>query len=311
MQTATVSMILEEMNLTALREACKLHNISIEHRNCAPYVAELERIEWDEQKTSKLVEIYKRNKRKEDGVFGSVQIARSSDLSTLGDSEIVSSLKSAPPKKKNDDILAGFQDVVQIGDEIKGTFAGTISRLVIIANEALVERKTIFVPFSIFRKDGYVLIKTSRSKDSRLCREKIMEILELGKLYYAVPEGIRDEGVNADDFNGRARDLIASLEIEEINGVYLRIGGDTKIKSINYKGLGDILEESKIKNDILNGALIVGVKGLIRHGDPLIDFSLKWWWLPSIFLSSEEVSQEVIDEIILKISKSYMTNLVR
>jgi len=311
-QIASIKTILEEMDKTALRETCLFRNMQEEHRNTAPYVAALERLDWSEDQKKRLIEILKSNKKRDEGVFRSAQVVKSDDLAGLSDEEIISALKSSPPKKTREgEILAGFQDIVKFNNEIKGTFVGMNSRLVIINDEALLENKIIFVPFSISRHENNILIKTSRQNDSRICREKLQEILDLEKLYYASPEGLREGGTNADEHNACAKGFIDSLNIEEINGVYLRIGGDTKIKSINYRGQGDILAESKIKDDIENGALIVGVKGLIRNGEILIDFSINWWWLPLIKVSSDEISPEVADEVVVKIAKSYSEHILK
>lgn len=311
MNLATPQQILKEMNLTFLKEAARLQNVELDAKTCAPYVAILERKSWNNDQLIKLIEILKRS-RKNYETYSPAQIVKSDDLPAMSSQEILDNLKSSPPQKtENNQILSGFEDLSMEANEISGIFTGIASRIVIIAKEALLENKIISIPFSIFRDKGYVLIKTSKLKEGRLCREKLMEILELDKLYFAIPEGIREEGIKVQDYNGRARDFIQSLDIEEINGVFLKIGGDTRITGINYKGNGDILEEAKIKSDIGKGALLTGIKGLIRHEELLVDFSVKWGWIPSIQVRGEGISKEIIDQILLVIYTKYIENMLK
>ncbi len=311
MENAGVLDILQEMDLTSLKEAGRLQGLDLTNKKtCAPCIAELERKEWDDQKLKQLVDILKK-RRQGYNSYCSAQIVKSDDLPNISKNEIISNLKSSPPKNTREGLVPGFDDIESPNGEIKGTFIGSSSRIVIVERNALVEKKTVSVPFSIFREEGFCLIKTSNPKEGRLCREELQGILDLNKFYYAIPGGIRDEGAIAEDYNGRARGFITSLDIEEINRVFLKIDGETKITNINYKGNGDILEESKIKNDINKGALMHGVGGFIRHGELLLDFSIKWGWVPSIKISGEEISQDILDEVIAKIYREYVRNMLR
>ncbi len=310
MKNATIIQILDELNLPSLKEIASILNLDIDKNLRRDYITLLSRHNWTVEEREKLVEIFKKSKRNFT-FYAPAQIVKSDDLPKRNKKEIVDWLSSSPPKKDNDEFIPGFEEISDEEGRITGTFTALSTRIVVVNKEALLENKIVNVPFCIFNEEGFVLIKTLNQKEGRLIRDCLMDTLELNKLYFAIPEGIRDDGADPKDFNGRARDLINDLNVEEINGVSLRIGGDTRIKRIRYKGNGDILEEEKIKHEIKEGAILDGIIGFIREGELLLEFSFKWGWIPNIKITAEDADREILEKVLMEIYKKYVKNMLK
>lgn len=309
MKNADINDILEELNLTCLKELAKELGISEEYKRRSPYLSWLNRREWDEKKKELLITKLKKSRQNRES-YSVAQIIKSDDLSSLSDKDVMDTLQASPPRKKEESFLEGFDDVIKEGKQITGIFTGISSRIHIIGKEVVKEDKIISIPFIIFRSEGFILIKSTKTKEAKMCREKLKEILELNKLYFATPEKMRNESLDSEEYNLQTKQFIDKLEVDEINGVFLKIDGDTKIRSIKYKGNGDIREEDKIKEDLESGALIVGIKGILRHQDFFIDFSINWNWIPNIKISGEEISQSVLDELLEKVYRTYSSEML-
>ena len=211
----------------------------------------------------------------------------------------------------NEKVKPGFENTESIDGELFCTFKGYSENFVYVGGKLLKENQIVSIPIIILRDKGQVLLKGSNTRHIKTAREFIMDKLELERLYYSVPTGIKDEGADHRDFNGRARDFVAELHVEEVNGVFLKVGGTTRINKVAYMGKGDILEEKEIKDKIRGGDLMTGVKGYIRYNDLLIDFTIKWGWFCQINVRGQRLSEEIINTLLKRISSVYKDKMLR
>lgn len=310
MEHAKPQDILEEFNLFYLKKIASEFGYTIEGNRKDAYVNLLKRKRWARNEIEILVR-YLKESRKSYISYSNAQIIKSDDLQTKNLDEISKTLELAPPQNTGEEFISGFDDVLVEENIISGFFLDKTSRIITVGKEALVEVTTISIPFSIFKEKGYILIKTNNTKYAKLCREALLETLGLNTLYFALPRGIREEGSDARALNSNAKDFVEKLQTEEINGVYLKIEGDSKIRRIRYRGNEDILEESKIKNEIRDGAILDGIQGLIREGDVLMEFSCRWGWIPSIKIFGENVEKTMLDSCLNKIFNAYVEQILK
>lgn len=311
MRRATINEILEELGLKELKELCSKYGLSNSEGRVSPLKQRLSQLNWDSEKKEELFRVFCENKRGT-RTYSTAHIFKSNNLSLIGAEEIIERLKIFPSVViEEGEIKEGFEEISQDNNKIKGIYKGYGYRLIIIGKDIIKEKKLISIPFSIFREEGFILINQINRRDVKKLRELLQEKIKIEKIHYAIPPGIRDEGADPEDYNGRARDLVGGLDIVEINGVFLKIGGDTNINSIHYRGQGDILQEREIRNKIRDGALMVGMRGLIRHNEILIEFEIKWDWLVILKVSGKNVSQRVIDEVVSQIYSKYTEVMIR
>jgi hypothetical protein len=307
--------LLTELNLKSLVEVCKFRNIEninfdAKRKKYFLDILEEQAEEWSNEETIRLIDIYKKQKNKQ--VTSSSHIFKSSDLQQKQTKEIFEELSKSKAKVVNENkVIEGFDDLSLNDEELDGTFKGQIERIMTIGEKVLKESHIISLPFSLFVEEGCILIKGNNLKNVKRCREFIQDNLSLKQLCYSIPEGIRDEGANIEDYNGRANDFVKSLGVEEVNGVFLKIGGKTKINRVDYRGKGDILNEREIKTKIRNKALMNGIKGYIRYKDLLIDFTIKWNYYCFISVKGEGLSNKLVNDLIKKIYRSYKETMLK
>jgi len=307
--------LLLELNLNSLCDVCKLKgineiNFNAKRKNYFLGILNQNVKEWSEEEKIKLIEIYKKEKKKR--ITSSSHIFKSSDLQQKEINEVHEILSKNDAKVINENkIVEGFDDLSISNDKLNGTFKGYVEGIITIGNTILKESHVISIPFSIFINEGCILINGNNLRNVKRCREFIQRILSLKQLCYSTPEGIKDEGADAADFNGWANDFVNSLDIKEVNGVYLKIGGKTKINRVDYNGKGDILNEAEIKTKIKKGALMNGIKGYIRHGELLIEFTIKWNYFCFISVRGEGLSNKIIDDLVKNIYTKYKENMLR
>ncbi len=317
MRQATLREILFNLKkIESLKEICNLRGIPNlnEIKNRRKNFIELilsEDSPWSEEQKKSLIQIYNKEFEGKDKSV-TTHFFISDNLSQKEINELKELIKENLVVVQGDKITSpGFDNIISGEGVITATFKGNKENLVSVGDSILKETKIVQIPIKIIIEQGIILMKGSALSHIRTCRDFSNEILRINKLYYSIPEGIKDEGVNARIYNSRAKDFVDSLPIEVINGVFLKIGDQTIIKRIDYHSRGgNILNEGEIKSKIRQGALIVGLKGYIRHNDFLVEFLIKWGHLCVLHVRGQ-ISNAVLDEILMEIYKAYQEHMLQ